>query len=260
MRINKIENLLEKAANNSIYRPEFYDELLKSELIVLYQPDNQNKLENGLIHLKKDTKVKIRQFEREDGKSLIPIFTSVEALQKGLKSEESYLQFNAKSLFEITKGAYYILNPYSDYAKEFTPKEIDNLLNDIVPQDNTHVLEKEMKILVGQPKDYPHQLVNALKKYFFKTKDIQSAYLIQVFIQDKDKVPHLMVAINMPAHNEKILRNAIAVSEPFLKKSEYIDFMVVKDNDSLVSGVQPFFRKTLLNRFKNAIIGSFMGH
>lgn len=251
----RLENLLEKAAKDPAFRPDFYAELMNSELIVLYQPDCNNELKSGFVHLEKDTAVKIKQFRSQDGRVIIPIFTDVEAIRKGIKTEENYLQFNAKQLFEITKGASYILNPYSDYAKEFTPEEVSNLLNDTVSQSDTHIIEKETKVLVGQPRVYPHRLVKALRRYFSKTNIVESAYIVQIFIPDKDKSPHLMVGIRMPSHNPTVLRNAIAVSQPFITKEDLIDFMVVKDNDQLIKDVEPFFKNTILNKIKNILTG-----
>lgn len=255
----KLENLLEKAVKDPAVRPEFYTELMRSDLIVLYHPDDNSELKSGLAYLKKDTPVRIKEFQSRDRGVIIPVFTSIEALQKGIKTEEAYLQLNAKKLFEITKGngASYILNPYSDYSKEFLPDEINNLLDDTIPQSNVHVIDKDTKILVGQPREYPRNLVNALRKYFSKTNIVQSAYLAQIFISNKDISPHLMVGICMQKNNEVVLRNAIVVSQPFLKKEDVIDFMIVKENDQLVNGVEPFFKNTFINKIKNTIIGLF---
>ena len=201
--------------------------------------------------------MKIKEFESQDGRRFIPIFSSIESLQKGIAMEETYLQFDAKTLFEITKGASYILNPYSSYAKEFSPEEVDSLLNNRFIKRCELKIEKNTRFAVGQPKEYPQSLVDALKKYFSMTSVVNKAYLMQIFILDKDVKPHLMVAINMFRQNEKIVQNAITVSQPFMNKDDFVDFMIVNRSDELIKGVKPFFTNTLLNQVKNIFIKSF---
>ena len=94
---NKLEYLLEKAAVDPTFRPQFYDELLKSDLIVIYQREQNNGLTADAITLKKDTHVNIKYFTKKDGKPIIPVFFFFFALQRAITKEESYLKINAKS-------------------------------------------------------------------------------------------------------------------------------------------------------------------
>lgn len=250
----KLEKLLENAAKNPAFRPDFYDALRQSDLVVPYLPDKNQALQNGEVFLKQDTAVKVKELVREDGQRFIPIFTSVEALQKGVKTTEAYLQLNAKTLFEITKGASYVLNPYSNYAKEFSPEEIESLMNHTISEKNIHLLEKDAQILVGQPKDYPHLLIDTLKNYFSKTNNVNAAYLAQIFVPNKDEKPHLMVGVDMYGDNEKILKNSMMIAQSFLNKEEFIDFLVVEKHHDFVKDIKPFFQNTLFNRIKNTFL------
>ena len=186
MQTERVEILLEKAAKNSIYRPDFYEEILRSRFFVIYQPDGEEVSQDGYVELKKGARLKIVEYQREDGQSIIPIFSSLEALRKSVRSTASYLEFDAKQLFEITKGASYILNPYSNYSKEFTAEEIESLLLDTVPSSSRHLIEKETKILTRSPEKIPHPLIDALKYYFLKNNIVNESYILEVLMPERD--------------------------------------------------------------------------
>ncbi len=52
---------------------------------------------------------------------MMPIFTTTDRIfDKGIVKEQvRFLQMKASNLFEIAKGTTFILNPYSDLAKNF---------------------------------------------------------------------------------------------------------------------------------------------
>ena len=246
-----LENLLEKAAIDPSCRPDFYDALIQSNIIVLCQPDVNEGITNGIKRLKKDTTINIKEFQRNNGQHIIPLFTSIDAFKNEITSDETYIEIDARTLFEITKGSSYILNPYSSYSKEFTPEEVNNILTGSVCDEIKYKIDSGTNVLVSQPEYYPRELVSSLIKYFEKTNNIQSAYLVQVFIPKQDKAPHLMVGICMKNHDESIIRNSIIVAQTFLKHDDFIDFMIIKEKDSLIKGIKPFFKNSLTNQVKN---------
>lgn len=76
-----------------------------------------------------DNKVQFRILETPEGDQAIPFFLSLEHIQNELGMDVDYVTLNTRKLFEMTQGAILVLNPSSDIAKEFSPEEIQSILN-----------------------------------------------------------------------------------------------------------------------------------
>jgi hypothetical protein len=75
-----------------------------------------------------DTHLAITLWEDSQGNAAIPFFSSVEVLQESIETEETYVQLGATELFELTIGTNLILNPVSDYSREFSIADIESIL------------------------------------------------------------------------------------------------------------------------------------
>ena len=137
---NELEQCLMRAASETSAQKEFYQKLLWNQLYVLTTEDDA--IKEGLQTLETDTTVQFVTFE--DGQ--IPVFTSTNRFfDKGvIKEEVPYMSLKGQDLFELAKGATFVLNPYSDYGKELIPEEIENLLNGTI-YDKIDEQEKENK-------------------------------------------------------------------------------------------------------------------
>ncbi len=126
-----LEKLLEKAAQEPSYRADFYKRLLNEELIVLTE---NSSLVNGKQILKEDTEVNIVSFKNGE----IPVFTTTDRIfdKNIIDKKVQFLQMKGLNLFELTKGATLILNPYSDSGKEFLPTEIEKIIDGTIITEN----------------------------------------------------------------------------------------------------------------------------
>lgn len=118
------ETLMEKAASEPAYRPEFYNRILQENLMVI--PMNMGP-RSGERVLEAGESVSIYAFPNGS----IPVFTSTERIyDKDIVTEQvQFLQMTGEGLFNLAKGATFILNPYSDFGKELLPDEIERILN-----------------------------------------------------------------------------------------------------------------------------------
>jgi hypothetical protein len=185
---NDLEKALMRAANESAARPDFGRQLLASGLYVIGTPDTpQNP---GTMRLASGEKLHLVSVEK-DGRKYLPVFSSLGRLQASVSGQQSYIALNGRTLFEMTKGSHFVLNPGSDYGKELPPGEIAMLLD---PAANKAA---PTKVMIGQPAVYPHNLVNALKACFAKHKDVVSAHLVQIAFADSARPPHPMIGVAM---------------------------------------------------------------
>ncbi|MCL6414018.1 enhanced serine sensitivity protein SseB, partial [Pantoea agglomerans] len=144
---NKLEEVLILAATEPAHRPEFFSELMEATVFVLGTTDDGD--ESGEVVLHAGSNVNIQHWEKDDGSSAIPFFSSLEALQSVITEEAPFLALPTRSLFEMTHGVTLFLNPKLPYGKEFLPQEIEHILsgegNGFVQQ---RVVEEEMQVIL----------------------------------------------------------------------------------------------------------------
>ena len=67
-----------------------------------------------------DSALDLQHWEKEDGTSVIPFFTSLEALQQAVEDEQAFVMMPARTLMAMTLGESLFLNPKLPSGKEFT--------------------------------------------------------------------------------------------------------------------------------------------
>lgn len=238
-----LETLLQKSAEDSSLRHDFYKKLLTENLIVITEKTNTAE---GKTTLQKDTQVNIVTLK--DGK--IPIFTSKERIFDNgvVKEQVEYLEMKSKILFEITKGSTLILNPFSDYGKEFLPVEIEGILNGSILkyQDKEITLKEKTPVQIGQPAVYPTEMINALKSFFASKSSINAAYVGWIHYSNSDDPPHYIFGIDGDGDINEIKKEAGKLVKGFLISGEFVDFIEI-DKESPISqyfleDTNPFYK------------------
>lgn len=241
---NELEKSLMKASSDISARNEFYTKLLWNELIVL--TNGHNVSEEGRKTLEQDTEVQFVTFESGQ----IPVFTSTNRIfDKGvIKEQVPFMAMKGQDLFGFTKGATFILNPYSDYGKELIPQEIENLLNgSIFEKTNQMEIKEDTEVLIGQPSKYPTELVKALSNLFTSEPNVKSAYLGTIKMDKSEKLPHLIIAMDMEGNMSSVSGKAGALAEQMIGKNEIIDFIKIENNngisDYFINRTKPFYKR-----------------
>jgi SseB protein N-terminal domain/SseB protein C-terminal domain len=182
------ENELERALVEAVKQPasasNFYQLLLDSDLLVMGTVEgregttNQFRLEpGGTLNLVTGMK---------NGSTFLPIFSSLIRIQEYVKQESKYLRINGRSLLDLARGAPVILNPASEYGKEFSPEQVAQLLDPPVSRSQPRTITGEA--------EYPMPLVEALTNVFTARPEIEAAWMIQVSFADLNE-PHPLVGI-----------------------------------------------------------------
>jgi hypothetical protein len=240
---NELEKTLMEAATKASARKEFYQKLLWKELVVL--TNGHVNSEEGVRTLEKDTTVQFVTFENGQ----IPVFTSTNRIfDKGIiKEQVPFMALKGQDLFEVAKGATFILNPYSDYGKELLPNEIESLLNgSIFEQHNEMTIEQDTEIQIGQPAQHPTELVNGLIKLFKEKESVKAAYLAAIKMDKTEKLPHLMIAIDVEGKMSSITNEAGPLAEKLLN-NEIVDFIQIDNkggiSDYFLTQTEPFYKR-----------------
>ncbi|MEH0876544.1 enhanced serine sensitivity protein SseB [Pectobacterium cacticida] len=252
---NKLEEVLILAASEPAHRPEFFSELMNATVFVLGNSDD-NGFGEKVLHA--GSSVDLQHWEKDDGSSVIPFFSSLEALQSVVTEEASFLALPVRSLFEMTRGATLFLNPKLPYGKAFLPQEIEHILsgegNGFVQQ---RVVEEDMQVVLTQPDEMPAQMVDSLTQLFTKHRHVKRAFLAQ--IQDPgEQQPHLLIGIDADRDEETIIREAGSVASDTLPDERPVDLCLVKEGEPgishyMIKHTTPFYERkwgSFLREFK----------
>lgn len=252
-----LEKLLKQSTDEPAHRPEFYTALLESTIYIIGDTEKDSIEEADTVNLEAGSKINVHNWKMQDGSPVIPFFSSLEVLQESIDSELSYLALPSKSLFEMTLGTTLFLNPKSDYGKEFTPYEVEQLLNDGLNQKPIQrLIEKETEILIGQPENYPIEMVDSLIKLLTKHKNVERAYLALMQDASVDEKPHLIIGIEAHGEIEKIISEVGNVAADSASDNEAVDIFRIKSNESGLSqyfneSVKPFYEKSLGRKLRS---------
>jgi len=212
---NELERSLMRAAGDPAHRPQFYRDFAASKIFVIN--DGEPLAGEGETTLAEGRSLRLRTIEL-NGKLYLPIFSSLPRLQAVLQEEARYISLNAREFLEITRGAELVLNPGSDYGKEFTAAEIASILDGSIGRpDETYVAEQETQVLIGQPSNYPTELVEALERLFAARSDVKRAWLAHFCNPARDEKPHTLVALAVTGGWDEVAAavGIVAQSTPF---------------------------------------------
>lgn len=253
---NALEIALRRAADEPSARPEFYQLLVESNVFILGQSDSGGE---GDTTIPAGTKLSIVNWQREDGSPVIPFFTSLPALQRAIEEEQPYVALPARALFEITQGAGLVLNPRSPYGKEFYPQEISAILStgtNHVPE--RRVVQKETKVLLGQPKDYPSEMVSAITLLLAKHPSVKAAYLALMSQPDATPAQSLVVGIEGDGPLEEVIRQVGSVAADTRPSELPVDLTQVRPGEPglseyLLNSTKPFYERSWGAKLKSAL-------
>lgn len=250
--VNLLEVSLKKAADDPASRPLFFRELLESKVLII-PAGEKPRVVNGVVP--RDTKISIASI-KFGGRQCVPFFTSESRLPAGTE----YLRLEAKALFEITRGAYLVMNPGVAYGKEFFPDEVARLLaGTIFEPRERYVAQKPMQVMIGQPKDYPHELVKALSRLYASNAMVKRAWVAFYHNPERDAEGGLLIALDISDAKEmdRLSGESGIVIESVPKKEKFVD-LVRYENAGLpkyFTDQKPFYQQSVIKSLWGKIRG-----
>jgi hypothetical protein len=253
---NDLERSLINAANDPAHRPQFYKDFVKSDIFVIHhgkrppEKDGKLTLDEGA-----DLQTPTMQFH---GKPYIPIFSSLARLQASVYGEVACLAINALEFLKMTAGSALILNPGPDFAgKEITPEEAAAIVDGSVWQPNVrYVAPKEIQAMIGPPKNYPDDLLEALARFFATKEQVKRAWVAHFFNPDRDEKPHTLIAVEVSDGFDEVTSEAGIVARHVIVPDPPVDFLQITGRggleDYFVKDTTPFFERRLLGPSQDA--------
>ncbi len=238
-----LETLLKKATVDAACQNDFLKKLLSEKLIVIAQ---DNICPRGYEMLLRDTDVDIFTFK--DGK--VPFFTSTDRIFDNciIKKQVKFIKLKGEDLFKILKGKTLVLNPNSDFGKEFLPEEIESLLDGsyFTSDVKRAKINRKKPVKVGEALKYPRAVVQSLNKLFSGNPDINAAYLAFIHEPLSDVHPHYIFAIDAAQNYDNIISEAMFLTEQLIGDKDF-DFIRLNHtggiDDYFVNESTPFYKR-----------------
>jgi hypothetical protein len=193
---NEIERLLVRAASDPFARAAFTRALMDAQIFLVLVPDGPVEQQgDGSVKVPEGTKLALPSATRGEVK-LLPFFTSPLRARTWFKGDYIVVPDKTRDLFVRYSNAPFVLNPTSDYGKEFTPEEVTRLLSgrfDDGPA--TEVIQKAEQVLLSHPDDMPTRLIAALGRELGALKSVRGAWLMQA-MRDGQSEPSWMLGVD----------------------------------------------------------------
>jgi SseB protein N-terminal domain/SseB protein C-terminal domain len=195
---NEIERLLVRAASDPFSRAAFTRALMEAQIFLVLVPDGPVQQQpDGSVKVPEGTKLALPSATRGEVK-LLPFFTSPPRARAWFKGEFIVVPDKTRDLFIRYSNAPFVLNPASDYGKEFTPGEVVRLLSgrfDDGPA--TEVVQKGEQVLLSNPADVPKKLIAALGRELGALKSVRGAWLMQAMRESQSEPGWMLGVDNM---------------------------------------------------------------
>lgn len=177
---NDIERMLVRATSEPAARPDFARALMDTQIFLVFVADGAPLVRDpdGKVTLPVGAKLAMPEATLGD-KRLIPFFTAASRARVWFNGDHIVAPDKARDLFERFPDAPFILNPGSDYGKEFLPGEVKQLLAGHFGEGpQMQAIEKPEQVLLAHPKEIPVDLIDALAREFSATPAVRGAWLM----------------------------------------------------------------------------------
>lgn len=258
MDINKpIENQACKAAITA-YQKEptqehmnaMINEVMRAHFL---NPAVMNKLEgkqvDGSLVLEKDTTIQFPLLQTPDSASFAMAFCDWGELKKWHDEENQQVvaftfdEYATMILPEDAKIDGFVIDPYG--ANLVFSKE---LIASLKQQKEAHEQERHTmalqagtKVQLGEPKDYPVHMCEALKKQAKSMKEVKAIYL-QLMMQNEEQ--SYLLVVDHDGEEQEIYQALAAVALPY-RKDKFVDFTNLQSElgRSAIRSCEPFYHK-----------------
>jgi len=222
------------------YESQFIDELFKAIFLCPGQIDKSNstKSGDGKITVGEGSKISLSLLEAKSGENYLMAFTDWDELRKwqNTKGQQTFL-FSIDDYKTIILGNQHyggvVINPYGANLV-FNQENLESI------RLNQNVIKKDESVMIGEPRDYPQDMIDKLKNYFQSTKIVNKAYLL--WMARGNETGYLLV-MSSNLFPQEIFPKVGEICEPYLS-GEHLDMVPLNSafGASAVENQKPFYQ------------------
>ena len=243
---DELTRLFHQAIEEPAYRPVFLEHLLKSRVYVLGHAGTERR--TGEVELDQDDRVWIKNWQRKDGQVAVPFFLSRASLEFAAPGEDEYMRIPATVFFHTTLGQMLVLEPNTGHTKEFTPGEVERLL-DGGPGMKPRLNEDSVgvSLYLEPPDPYPHEMVRSLSLLLDELAAVERAYVVRVVPAGEEGEARLLIAVDCNHDRGRVIRYMGAVAHDTAPDGIEVELIFLDGEGELsreiVAGFEPFFQR-----------------
>lgn len=218
--------------------------------VVDFGDDHVEDNQDGTAVFKKDCEVSFPMLGLNDGGHVQPLFTDWEELRKWDPFKEGDVKTFILSFDDVyalinNNKTGIVINPFGDaFMIPFDMVDHIKQVKDL--QKNSarvqqQVVKKDTQVMIGEPREYPKQMVEAISAHARTISDINAIWL-KLMMKDGEQSFLLIVDANGDAR--ACFQGIADAAIPYLPKGMYIDMVPANEGfgQSAATGT-PFYRK-----------------
>lgn len=204
--------------------------------------------EDGTVVFTEEIKLRIPAMSDGEGGFFYAMFTDKEEYAQWTGTEKlECITLTFDNYVELIQEnediAGVVLNPFSDNLV-FTRINMLHLKTQKELKTKgvaVHTVTRDMQVMIGEPKEYPQELVEVLKRYLPDVPEVKRAWIRLML---KNNNPSLLLVADLSGNATEIFKELAEVVKPYLKKM-YIDMVSYKDEfgRNAVEGAEPFYEQ-----------------
>lgn len=202
---------------------------------------------NGECVVKEKSIMQFPLITNSEDKRIYPFFTDWNEFRRFDKEQK----FSGNiATFEdikylINKADGISINPYG--VNITLTKDMLNVIESVAKGSSQNTLikeqvaEKDTKVMLGEPAEYPQKMIDAICKYLKITKNVNAAYL-RLMVKDNEQ--SYLIVVDFSGDKNEIF-SGIANAGVRFSNGKYLDFVPLTSDfgKSAVEKVEPFYKK-----------------
>jgi hypothetical protein len=245
----RVNREMEANMFNEIYHARFLMPIDTSKMNL-----DQSNATNGENVVKEKSVLQFPLITNAENKRFYPLFTDWNEFRRF--DREQKFKGNIASFedikFFIDKADGITINPYGAniiLKKEMIPaiESIGKgLIKDTVMKEQ--VAEKDSKVMLGEPAEYPQEMIDAISKYLKTNKKVNAAYL-RLMVKDNEQ--SYLIVVDFDGEKDEVFSGIANAGTPF-SNGKILDFVPLSSDfgKNAVENVEPFYKKKKFGFFK----------
>lgn len=202
---------------------------------------------DGTATFQKDSLMRIPMISTQDDKHFYPVFTDWEEIRKWTNcpsNKTMILDFDsyAGMVLKDDKTEGIAINPFgADFILDRKTIEHIKTRKEIITKGvSEQKVEKDTQVTLGEPKDYPTEMVEAIKAYLNGETDVKRAWLRLMYRSGEYSY---LVVVDFEGDRNTVFGKIADAARPHLENM-YIDMIPFSDDfgKQAVEGVEPFYQ------------------
>lgn len=234
--LNAIEEMIKDNSKEQL----FINELFKAKFLcpAHLELKNSQKGNKGQVIVGEGSTIALISIDDQQNKHFLMAFTDWKELRKWKQEEniqtiiltcEDYQEILTK---DDTPYSGFVINPYG--SNIILNKEIVKNIH-----SSKMTMQAGESVMIGQPKDYPTDMVEKLKQMFKDMKEIRCAYLL--WMARNNETSYLLV-LDASGNEQKVFPVVGEICQPYLKENS-MDMIPLSDQfgQKVVENQKPFY-------------------